>query len=38
MYVVPEDHRKRCNRSRDTLLVKYGAHNLGDLASLPQVI
>ena len=37
MYVVPDDHMRRGNRSRDTLLVKHGAHDLGDFASFPQV-
>ena len=38
MYVVPKYHRNRWNGSRDTLLVKYGAHDMGDLTSLSQVI
>jgi len=35
--VVPEDHRK-WNGSRDTLLVKHGSHDIGDMASPTQVV
>jgi hypothetical protein len=35
---VPEDHERRWNRSRDTLLIEHSAHDMSDFASPPQVI
>ena len=36
--VVPEDHKRRWNRSRDTLLMKHSARDISNLASLAQVV